>query len=428
MRRIAAALCAALMVSGLEAAEAPPVVVIYARAVLAEPGSAPLTAQTIVVTGDKITAVDSGRQPADRYSQSARVVDLKDAFVLPGLIDLHKHIAMPLDAPDETFTSEARLALAAAAAARAVLRAGVTTIRDAGDNTGVVIAVRDAIEAGLIEGPRILAAGRILSRTGGHGAPRPQPGDIAYTPGGCDGAESCRRAVRENVEAGSNWIKVTVSGSGGEATGQADAEPIMFPEEVRAVMDAARQAQRPVAAHAHSIAAIRLALESGARTIEHGAYFDAANARLFKAKNAYLVPTAYVAELVGSQLEKFADQPGRLARAELKRWTEAELAAPGRAWRAGVQLGVGSDSGGANDAHATTREVELFVASGVPAAEALRAATLTNAEILHLDRTLGRIRVGYAADLIAVRGDPLRDVAALRELSFVMKGGRVVRE
>jgi imidazolonepropionase-like amidohydrolase len=428
MSRIAACVCAALIACGASAAEAPQVIVIHARAVLAEPGSPPLGEHTIVVTGEKITAVDAGRQPAERYSASARSIDRGDGFVLPGLIDLHKHVAMPLDAPPGTTTSQAKLALAAAAVARNVLHAGVTTVRDIGDNTGVVFALRDSIGAGLVEGPRIVAAGRIISRTGGHGALNAQPGDIAYAPGGCDGAESCRRIVRENIEAGSEWIKVTVSGSGGEATGLADAEPIMLPEEVRAVMDAARQARRPVAAHAHSIAAIRLALESGARTIEHGAYFDAANARLFKAKGAYLVPTAYVAEFVGSQLARFSSEPGRLPPEELKRWTEAALAAPGRAFRAGVRLGVGSDSGAMNDAHATAREVELFIASGVPAAEAIKAATLTNAEILHLDHAIGRIRVGHAADLIAVEGDPLKDASTLRTPTLVMKGGSVVRE
>jgi imidazolonepropionase-like amidohydrolase len=426
MSRIAACLCAVLIACGVSAADAPQVIVIHARAVLAEPGSAPLGEHTIVVTGEKITALEAGRQPAARYSQSARLIDLEDGFVLPGMIDLHKHVAMPLDAPAGTTTSEARLALAAAAVARAVLHAGVTTVRDVGDNTGVVFALRDSIGAGLIEGPRIIAAGRIVSRTGGHGALHGPPGDIAFTPGGCDGVESCRRIVRENIEAGSEWIKVTVSGSGGEPTGQADAEPIMFPEEVRAVMDAARQARRPVAAHAHSIGAIRLALESGARTIEHGAYFNDANARLFKAREAFLVPTAYVAEFVGTQLARFSGSPGRLPPEDLKRWTEAALAAPGRAWRAGVRLGVGSDSGATNDAHATAREVELFIASGVPAREALRAATLTNAEILGLEQTIGRIRVGYAADLIAVKGDPLQDAATLRAPTLVMKSGRVV--
>ena len=158
MSRIAACVCAALIACGVSAAEAPQVIVIHARAVLAEPGSPPLGEHTIVVAGEKITAVDAGRQPAERYSSSARVIDLDDGLVLPGLIDLHKHVAMPLDAPVGTTTSQAKLALAAAAVARAVLHAGVTTVRDVGDNTGVVFALRDAIGAGLIEGPRIVAA------------------------------------------------------------------------------------------------------------------------------------------------------------------------------------------------------------------------------------------------------------------------------
>jgi imidazolonepropionase-like amidohydrolase len=231
--------------------------------------------------------------------------------------------------------------------------------------------------------------------------------------------------VRENIQAGSDWIKVTVSGSGGEATGQADAEPIMFPEEVQAVMEAARQARRPVAAHAHSIKAINLALENGARTIEHGTYFDDAGARLFKSKGAFLIPTAYVAEFVGKQIDRFSAMPGRLPPEGLRRWTQAAVATPGRAWRAGVRLGVGSDS--AAEAGATAREVELFVKSGVPAAEAIRAATATNAEILNLEDTIGHVRPGFEADLIAMPGDPLQDPSRLYAVSFVMKGGEVVK-
>ena len=268
----------------------------------------------------------------------------------------------------------------------------------------------------------------MISRTGGHGNAATAAGatELPHEPGGCDGPDSCRHAVRKNVEAGSDWIKVTVSGSGGEATGQADAEPIMFPDEVRAVMDAARQARRPVMAHAHSTAAINLALESGARTIEHGAYFDDKSARLFKAKGAFLVPTAFVAEFVGKQLDKFSSMPGRLPPEGLKRWTEAAVANPGRAWRAGVRLGVGSDVGGLMDARSTAREVELFVKSGVPPAEAIKAATANGAEILYLQDRIGHIRPGYEADLIAVSGDPVQDVSRLRAVSFVMKGGMVV--
>jgi imidazolonepropionase-like amidohydrolase len=280
-----------------------------------------------------------------------------------------------------------------------------------------------------MQGPRIFAAGRVVSSTGGHGTTQAFQGDgeTDRPPGGCDGPESCRRVVRENIEAGSDWIKVTVSGSGGAPSGLADAEPIMLPDEVHAVMEAARRGLRPVAAHAHSIAAIKLALESGARTIEHGTYFDDACARLFKSKGAFLVPTAYVAEFVGKQIDKFSGQPGQLPPEGLRRWTQAAMANPGRAWRAGVRLGVGSDSGSRNDAHATAREIELFVASGVPASDAIAAATVTNAEILGMQDRLGRIRPGFEADLIAVGGDPVLDVTKLHSVSFVMKGGAVVR-
>ena len=402
------------------------VIVIHAGALLADPGTKPLHEQTVVITDGKISAVENGYQPTERYGADARLIDLRDRFVLPGLIDLHKHISMPLDEEAISLTSESRLALMTAAVAKAALDAGVTTLRDAGDNVGVTLAVRDAINAGVIEGPRIFAAGRIISSTGGHGTTKDFQ-EIEYPRGGCDGPESCRRVVRENIEAGSDWIKMTVSGSGGAPSGLADAEPIMLAEEVRAVTEAARRGLRPVAAHAHSTAAIKLALESGARTIEHGTYFDDACARLFKSKGAFLVPTAYVAEFVGKQVEKFSADPRRLAPEALRRWTQNAMANPGRAWRAGIRLGVGSDSGSRTDAHATAREIELFVASGVPAGDAIAAATVNNAEILNMQNRLGRIRPGHEADLIAVDSDPLVDVAKLHTVSFVMKGGAVVQ-
>jgi imidazolonepropionase-like amidohydrolase len=401
------------------------VIVIHAGALLADPGRKPLREQTVVVSDGKVSAVENGYQPAERYGAEARLVDLKDRFVLPGLIDLHKHVSMPLDEDAIALTSEARLALMTAAIAKAALDAGVTTVRDVGDNVGVTFAVRDAINAGVIAGPRIIAAGRIVSSTGGHGTTRDFQ-EFEHPRGGCDGPESCRRVVRENIEAGSDWIKMTVSGSGGAASGLADAEPIMLPDEVHAVTEAARRSLRPVAAHAHSTAAIKLALESGARTIEHGTYFDDGCARLFKSKGAFLVPTAYVAEFVGKQVEKFSADPRRLPAEALRHWTRAAMANPGRAWRAGIRLGVGSDSGSRNDAHATAREIELFVASGVPVGDAIAAATVTNAEILNMQDRVGRIRPGYEADLIALTGDPLLDVSKLHGVSFVMKGGSIV--
>ena len=205
------------------------VIVIHAGALLADPGEQPLREQTVVVTDGKITAVEKGYQSAERYGADARFIDLKDRFVLPGLIDLHKHISMPLDEDAMTLTSEDRLALMTAAVAKATLDAGVTTLRDVGDNVGVTFAVRDAINAGVIEGSRIFAAGRIVSSTGGHGTTKDFQ-EIEQPRGGCDGPESCRRVVRENIEAGSDWIKMTVSGSGGAACeGVSLREPGVFP-------------------------------------------------------------------------------------------------------------------------------------------------------------------------------------------------------
>jgi len=414
----------ALLIAGIAQSAA---IVIHAGGVLANPGDAPLREQTIVVSEGKITAVENGYQPADRYGADAQLIDLQDRFVLPGLIDLHKHISLPLDGDPGLMASESGLTLVTAAVAKAALDAGVTTLRDVGDNVGVTFAVRDAINAGVIPGPRILAAGRIVSSTGGHGTTQDFQSGFKRTQGGCDGAESCRHVVRENIEAGSDWIKITVSGSGGAPSGLKDAEPIMLPEEVHAVMEAARRGLRPVAAHAHSTAAIKLALEIGARTIEHGTYFDDACAKLFKSKGAFLVPTAYVAEFVSKQIDKFSGAPGQLPPEGLRRWTQAAMANPGRAYRAGIRLGVGSDSGSHNDGHATAREIQLFVASGVPAADAIAAATTTNAEILGIQDRVGRIRPGFDADLIAVAGDPLPDITKLDSVSFVMKGGAVVR-
>lgn len=397
--------------------------VIHAGWLLAEPGEPALREQTVTIVDGEIAAVEAGY----REVPEATPIDLKAYYVLPGLMDLHKHVAMPLDAPPEVLAARERLALQSAAVLRELLHAGVTTIRDVGDNTLVTFALRDAIAAGHIEGPRVVAAGRIISRTGGHGTIKQTPGELDFVPGGCDGPESCRRVVRENVQAGSDWIKVTVSGSGGEATGQAKAEPIMLPEEVEAVMTAARLAQRPVVAHAHSTAAINLALSMGARSIDHGVYFNDESVRLFKANKAYLIPTAYVAEFVSKQLEKFAGMSGRLDASGLKEWTQNAMANPGRAYRAGITLGVGSDSGTLGDAHATVRELELFVAAGVPAAAAIKAATLTNAQILRLDDKLGRVRAGYAADLIAIEGDPHEDVSRLNDVAWVMRTGKVAK-
>ena len=410
-----------------EPPEPAPAIVIHAGHVLNDPGEPAAGAHTVVVRGGRIVSVEPGFRSPGIHGKGARLVDLSDKYLLPGLIDLHMHLAISMHADAETAASQARLVLAAAGFARRLLDAGVTTIRDVGDNTGVTLALRDAIARGDVPGPRIVAAGRIISRTGGHGGKAPVAGEIPYQPAGCDGTESCRRSVRENIERGSDWIKVTVSGSGREAGGRADAPPILFEEEMQAVAAAAQQAGRPVAAHAHSTAAINLALTQGVRTIEHGTYFNDESARLFRQHGAYLVPTAFVARFVRSKLDMFAGGGDVKSGEELRAWADAAVAGPGRAWRAGIPLALGTDGGPSFEPTATADEIGLYIASGVPAAEAIRAATRNGAAALGMDDSLGRIVPGYLADLIAVDGDPIAEVATLREVRFVMKDGVIHR-
>lgn len=430
LHRTATTILLLAMATGSLAQPAPPPeakpapTLILAGHLIAEPGDPALGPHTLLIRDGHIEKMVPGLQR--NLDPGARVIDLSDAFVLPGLIDAHMHLAIDMHADTATSTSEARLALSTASYVRRLLRAGVTTIRDVGDNGGTVYAVRDAINDGLIEGPRILAAGRVVSRTGGHGAKRASAVEIPYVPASCDGRESCRRVVRENIEAGADWIKITVSGSGREAGGRPAALPNLFDEEVESAIAAARQAARPVAAHAHSTAAINLALRAGARTIEHGTYFDDTSVSLFKRNQAYIVPTAFVADYVGSQLYMFAGGRDGRSQSDLREWVDVAKAGPGRAWRAGVPLALGTDGGPSFDVFATAQEVALYVASGVPAAVALRAATAGNADALGMGEVLGRLRAGALADIIAVPGDPQADVALLRQLRMVMKQGQAV--
>ncbi|MCD9032897.1 amidohydrolase family protein [Luteimonas sp. Y-2-2-4F] len=425
--RLLAAVAAAAIPAAVAASQAPggqePVTVLHAGAVLASPGEPPLGPQTIVVRGDRIEALHPGFRPATEFGPDTRKVDLSRAFLLPGLIDLHVHLAIDANADAATSHSPERLALSAAGYAARLLHAGVTTVRDVGDNSGVTLALRDAFARNVLPGPRVFAAGRVVSRSGGHGARRPRQNEVPYAPAACDGPESCRRAVRENVEQGVDWIKLTVSGSGRESGGRADAAPIMFEDEVAAASAAASQAQRPVAAHAYSPAAIRLALASGARTIEHGTYFDDETAALFRRTGAFLVPTAYVAHFVRTRLDFFAGGTDGRDAEDLRAWSDAAAQTPGRAWRAGIRLALGTDGGPSFPTDATAREVGHYVEAGVPASEAIRAATANGAEALGLGDVLGRVSPGYLADLIAVERSPIERPEALREVVFVMKDG-----
>ena len=436
--RLAAMLAPLLFIAAAPAAAEPGapdrVTVIHAGHLLANPDQPPRANQTIIVRGGRVSEIRNGLIPAADIAPHALYVDLSRSFVMPGLSDVHYHITEAEMSDRRSSNPIARvsaIAFASADQARHLLMAGITSIRDVGDNSNAIsFQLRDAIASGKIEGPRILAAGRLMSRSEGHGAEQRQ--SLAYlmpvAQGGCDGVESCRRVVRETIGDGSgaDLIKFTGSGSSSEPWGRPDAVPTSFDDEVQTIVATARQLGRRVAVHAHSPAAINQALAAGAFTIEHGTYFDAESTKLFKARGAYMVPTSFIGELL-------LTDPRIRARNTPEDWNRIEISAAdqqkvaGKAWRAGIRIGVGTDSWVGADPRNTIREIEIFVADGIPAREAIAAATLNNAAILGHAGDLGRIAPHYLADIVAMPGDPLADPAALRGIDFVMKDGAVVR-
>ncbi len=296
--RLSTALAVMVVTLAAHAEDSKPVTLIRAGTVITSPGEAPVNNQTIVIQDGRIVTVRPGFVDASAFQGPVTVLDLSDACVLPGLGEMHVHMASYIgkDKIAASLVPPARRALDAAHHAEQMLDAGITLARDVGDESGVGVTyhLRNAINDGMVRGPRLFVAGRILSRTGGHGIEAYYMGSVPkpeMVSGGCDGLESCRRVVRENVDAGSDLIKVTITGSASDEWGMANAAPTLFPDERQAITATARQLKRPVAVHAHSTAGINAALKAGVTTIEHGTYIDAESARLFKSTGAYLVPT-----------------------------------------------------------------------------------------------------------------------------------------
>ncbi len=387
----------------------PPIILIHAGEVLAVPGQRPLSEQTIVVENDKIVRLEPGYQDAAAFpGRDVRVVNLKDDFVLPGLMDLHQHIGG--NALQGGQIDEDELPLHTARHMRMLLTWGFTTVRDAGGQVG--FAVRPAIEKGVIPGPRLYLAGSIIARTGGHGS-------------GCDSVETCRVSVREQIRQGADVIKISASGGVRQETGVKDAPTQFFPDELQAIFDTADQALRPVMAHAHSTNAINDALRAGVRTIEHGTYFDDESVRLFKKNDAIFVPTSAVSQfgvgIISRNRDRYSDED----------WERIlEISAlmhdtPGRAYKAGVKLGTGTDLG--IGPKSPLLELKVFVENGIPENEAIKAATINSAEAIGIADKAGRIAPGYWADIIAAPGNPLEDINDLEDIVFTMKGGVVYR-
>jgi imidazolonepropionase-like amidohydrolase len=422
---------AALLASTPLAAQSTEVVtVIHAGKLLDKPGSPPRGPSTLIIRNGKIAELLSGHQQGPA---GATLIDLKDKFVLPGLIDSHVHLdsdaggnAALIEAVTD---SPARAAYRAAGNAKKTLMAGFTTVRNMGDGTGATLALRDAVAAGELPGPRIIDAGRSISTTSGHmDATLSVSEDLHASIGQenlCDGVESCRQAIRKQVRRGVDVIKIATTGGVNSRIG-AGLGRQLFDDEVKALVDTAHLYGKKVAVHAHGDDGVNIALAAGADSIEHGTMLTDESIKLFKASGAYYVPTL---STVNGYLERFAANPNAyppdvLAKVQWRIGVTGKSLA--RAYPAGVKIAFGTDAGVSKHGR-NADEFELMVKHGMPASAAIQAATMNAAALLGVEKEVGSLEPGKAADVIAVAGDPIADITTLKSVRFVMKDGRVFK-
>jgi imidazolonepropionase-like amidohydrolase len=421
-----AALCALFATSAASLAQTAPQVasIIHAGRLLADPTSGQvLTQRSILIGADgKIVAIEAGY--VER--QGARIIDQRSRFVLPGLIDSHVHLTHelgPTQLLDEVQLTASDAALQGAGYARATLMAGFTTVADLGAPNDAIFALRRAIREGRVPGPRIIASGSSITPDGGHGDANgfaPDVIDVLRSESACSGADSCRRATRRQIQAGADVIKVTATGGVLSNTAAGVGQQLSDPE-LAAIVDAAHAMGRRVTAHAHGTDGVNAALRAGVDSIEHGTYLDNDSIRMLRRGNRYVVPTMMAGWWVG----QLAERGGVLtpAQADKARRVGPDLVAMVRRARAGgVRMAFGTDTG-VSPHGMNAREFQLLVDAGYTPLQAIQMATVNAADHLQLASTAGRIGAGFAADIIAVDGDPLADVATLMNVRFVMARG-----
>ena len=401
--------------------------VIHAGELLDRPGQKPRGNATIFIENGKVTEVRDGfaEPPA-----GARVVDLKNQFVLPGLIDMHVHLYSEGDPLKQRLEGQRRDyedgVLIAARHARITLEAGFTTVRDLGGEPRGIVTLRDFINAGELPGPTIVPAGRMISVASGHGdvnglnrrntkSGREEADNV------CNGVDACREAVRNQILQGADVIKFAATGGVGSDVAGGLARQ-MFEDEMRAVIDTARSFGRRTAAHAHGKDGIDTALRAGVDSIDHGSFIDDQTIALFKERGAYLVPTMMAPIAALDQARRGDRPPASLAKAEEA--AAAMLESHKRAIKAGVKIAFGTDSGVSKHG-INAQEFKLMVDAGMAPAAAIQAATVNAADLLGRSANVGTLEKGKDADIIAVSGSPLDDVTRLENVGFVMRRGVV---
>jgi imidazolonepropionase-like amidohydrolase len=398
--------------------------VIYAGTLLAVPGTTPKTEQTIVVENGTIKEVRDGYLDIAQLGlerTEVTIINLKDKFVMPGFIDMHTHITGERDpnaiTHEWTTLEEADAAYKAIPYAERTLMAGFTTVRNLGGNPHIMNALKRAISKNIIKGPTIIASNGAVSATGGHGDFHGYNDAILEMAGQdvsiCDGSDDCRRAVRALVKSGADVIKITATG-GVLSNTAAGVGQQLTNDEMVSIVAAANSLGRKVAA-----------LRAGVHSIEHGSYLNDESISLFKETGAYLVPTLLAGVSVYEELSVNPNIPPAIID-KIKQVAPVVEASFKKALKATINIAFGTDSG--VSIHGTNaREFELMVKYGMDENQAIKTATINAATLLGKEKTLGTLKSGMQADIVATNENPLEDISVLKKIAFVMKLGTVYK-
>ena len=404
--------------------------VIHAGLLIDGTGSEPSEEMSIIVHDGLIRSIETGfitPGPEDEY------IDLGGYTIIPGLMDMHVHLASEYSSKsylERISLNEADYAIRAVVNAKKTLLAGFTTVRNLGDSNLVTISLRNSIEEGLVDGPRIYSSGKTIATSGGHGdGTNSLRKDLSKDLGASDGIinnkNDAYKAVRYRYKEGADLIKITATG-GVLSVAKSGQNPQMTEEEIRAIVTTAKDYDFRVAAHAHGAEGIKRAVRAGVHSIEHGTLMDSEGMKLMKERGTYYVPTIiaglWVAEK--AKIPDFFPDKVRPKAAEIGPKIKSTFA---KAYQSGVKIAFGTDTGvSAHGDNAT--EFRHMVEAGMPPMKAIQSATIESARLLGTEEILGTITRGKYADIIATSGNPLGDISILERVDFVMKSGKIYKK
>jgi imidazolonepropionase-like amidohydrolase len=423
------AICLAALAAFLPTGAASAATLIHAGRLVDGVSAAPRERVTVVVEGNRIQGIEGGfRAPGS----GDEVVDLTQATVMPGFMDMHVHLTSEHSRTSEIDSikkGEADRAYDSTVFAERTLMAGFTTVRNLGDQWNVSIALRRAIEAGKVPGPRVYTSGRSIGTRGGHADATNSFGPFLSSNDPrldtvCNGADSCREAVRQRYQDGADSIKITATG-GVLSIAKSGSAPQFTDEELVGLISTAHDYGMKVAAHAHGAEGLKRAVRAGIDSIEHGTFMDDEAIRLMKEKGTHYVPTISAGRWVYEQAQDPTYFPAIVRPKALSVGPQIQETF-GKAFKAGVTIMFGTDCGVC--AHGDNgKEFGYMVEAGMPVMDAIRSATIVPARYLGIDDRLGSLEEGKVADIVAVPGNPLDDVHVLERVNFVMKDGVIYK-